>query len=134
MVCIEDGAVEHQLIDQAPGARRLNDRLAAPVVRHESIADMSVQRRAGTGSMMIVIGALVRIGWLEQRKEPVPVKQSEVRTSVGRRMPPKQMVVMGADLSGAVVMTNVVIVGLRQWDVHHAENHDPDKRNRNPDG
>jgi hypothetical protein len=89
MVCAYDGDVYHQLIDQAPRARRLDDRLAPPFVWHETIADMSVQRRAGTRSMMIVIRSLVRIGWLEERKKPVPVQQGEVRTCACRRMPPK---------------------------------------------
>ena len=114
MVCTHDGDVDHQLIDQSPGTRRLDDRLAPPVVRHETVADMSVQRRAGTRPMMVVIGSLMRIGRFEQRQEPVPVQQREVGTRVGRRMPSQQMVVMVANLPGPVVMANVVIVGLRQ--------------------
>ena len=127
MVCADNGDVDHQLIDQSPGTRRLDDRLAPPFVRHETVADMSVQRRPGTRPMMVVIGSLMRIGRLEQRKEPVPVQQREVGTRVGRRMPSKQMVVMVADLTGPVVMANVVIVSLRQRDVNHAQNHDPNQ-------
>ncbi len=40
----------------------------------------------------------------------------------------KQMVVIDADLARAVVMANVVIVGLRQRHVNHAENHDADSQ------
>ena len=42
-----------------------NQRLAAPVVRHKTVTHVSVQRRAGTGSMMVVIGTLMGIARLE---------------------------------------------------------------------
>ena len=78
--------------------------------------------------MMVVIGLLMRIRRLEQRKEPVPVQRLRSAFEIGRRMPAQQMVVMDADLAGPVVMANVVIVGLRQRHVNHAENHDPDEQ------
>jgi hypothetical protein len=76
--------------------------------------------------MMVVIGSIVRIGRLEHREEPVPVQESHIRTFVRRRMPPQQVVVMRADFAGAVVVANVVIIRLRQRDVDHAQNNDPD--------
>ncbi len=78
--------------------------------------------------MVVVIGTLMGIRRLEQRKEPVPVKQGEVGIRIGRWMPAKQMVVMLTDLARPVVMANVVIVGLRQRHMNHAKNHDPDSR------
>ena len=87
IVGTDDGGAEPQVIDQPPEPRRLNHGLAAPVVRHQSVADMCVQRGAGTGAMMVVIGALVMIPRLDERKEPVPVKQTEVGIGIGRGMP-----------------------------------------------
>ena len=56
MVCARHGDVEHQLIDQAPGRRRLDHWLAAPFVRRETVTHMSVQGGAGTGPVMVIGG------------------------------------------------------------------------------
>ena len=76
---------------------------------------------------MVVVGALVMISRLDERKEPVPVKETEVGIEIGRGMPAQQVVVMKADFTSGIVMANVVVVGLRQRNVNDAEDHDPDE-------
>ena len=100
------------MIDQLPGPGDLDHRLAAPVLRYQTVTNMGVKCRAGTRSMVVVIGTLMGIRRLEQRKEPVPVKQRKVCIRIGRWMPAEEMVVMLTHLARTVVMPNVVIVGL----------------------
>ncbi len=114
------------MIDQLQQAGRLNERLASPVVRHQSVTNVRVERRARARPMVVVIRSLMGIRTVKLRQKPVPVQQRDVGIQFGCGMPPQQMIVMSTDLARTVVMANVVIVRLRQGHVNHAQNHDPD--------
>ena len=66
---------------------------------------------------------------LHDRNEPVPVEQGHIIIGASRGMPAQQMIVIDADLAAIVMMANVVVVGLRQRHVNHAENQYADSQN-----
>ena len=126
-------AIERGTIDQLPRSRHPKERLASPVIRHQTVTDMGMNRGAGTRPMVVVIGLLVRNRRsFKQRQEPVPVQQRHVGIGFGRRVPPQQVIVVIANLARTVVMANVVIVGLRQRHVNHTQHHDPDEQDARP--
>ena len=43
--------------------------------------------------MMVVVGAVVMITRLDERKEPVPVKEGQIGSGIGRWMPAQQVIV-----------------------------------------
>src|SRR5262249_26336115 len=79
-------------------------------------------------STMLVVGAWLRGTGLDERDEPVPVQQGHIVGRGGRGMPSQEMIVVGADLAGRVMVADIVIVGLRQWDVDRAENQHADSQ------
>ena len=74
----------------------------------------------------VVIAAGLTSARLDERDEPVPVKERHVGVGIGPRMPAQEMVVVGADLTRRVVVADIVIVSLRQRDVDRAEDQEAD--------
>ena len=68
-------------------------------------------------------GRVERIG---RGEEPVPVQHGHIVGGAGAWVPAEQVVVVLAHLARAVVMADVVKVGLRQRRVHEAEDQDHD--------
>src|SRR5262249_23453662 len=99
----------------------LHDRLRAPIARLQPIANMRVHRRARPGPVMIVARAQVVVAKLNDRDEPVPVEQSDIVVKVGGGVPAQEGVVKYAELARCVVVTNVVIIGLRERHVDQAK-------------
>lgn len=63
-----------------------------------------------------------------RRQIPVPVEHRHVLRNPRAGVPAEQMIVVLANLAGAVVVAQVVIVGLRQRSVHQAEDQQRDPR------
>ena len=99
-------------------------------VRLETIADMSMESRPGTGAMVLaVVGSLpVVAGAAQRREDPMPVQDGRIGIVTRGGMPPEQMVMVDADFARRVMMANVVEVGLRQGNMDQARDQqaDPD--------
>ena len=119
------------MIEEPSASCRGGYRLTLPV-RCRPIPEVCVHARAGAGTMMLVVGALVMIAELHERNEPVPVQQGHVVVEIGRGVPAQEMIVIDADFAGRVVVADVVIVGLRQRYVDDAENQDADSQGSCP--
>jgi hypothetical protein len=52
------------------------------------------------------------------------VEHRDVIILAGSRMPPEQVVVVEANLSGLVMVANIVIIGLRQGDAEQTQDQD----------
>ena len=118
---------EGQLLEEPAAALRADHRLAPPV-RCRPVTQVGVQGRSRARSTMLVVGAWLRGTGLDERDEPVPVQQGHIVGRGGRGMPSQEMIVVGADLAGRVMVADIVIVGLRQWDVDRAENQHADSQ------
>src|SRR5262249_51636135 len=119
--CAFVGMLKGQMSEEAAAAILLHDRLRAPVARLQPIANMRVHRRARPGPVMIVARAQVVVAKLYDRDEPVPVEQSDIVVKVGGGVPAQKVVVKYAELARCVVVTDVVIIGLRERHVDQAE-------------
>ena len=117
---------EDQVIEESPAAVGADHRVTMPV-GCRPVPNVRVQRRAGTG-VMLVVGALVMIAEFHDRNEPVPVQHGHVVVEIGRRVPAQKVIVIDADFAGGVMVADVVIVGLGQRHVHEAENQNPDSQ------
>jgi hypothetical protein len=110
---------EDQAIEESPAAVGPDHRVAMPV-GCRPVPDVCVQ--GGTGTLVLIAGALVMIAEFHNRHEPVPVQHGHVVVTVGPRVPAQQVIVIDADFTGGIMMADVVIVGLGQRHVHQAEN------------
>ncbi len=119
------------MIEKSPLAIWPNDRFAMPI-RCWPVAQLCVYGRTLVGTVMLVARALVVIAKLHDRHKPVPVQHGHVVVIVRRRVPAQEVVVITADLAGGVVMADVVIVGLGQWDVHETENQNSESQAGRP--
>jgi hypothetical protein len=119
------GGGEGQPVEEPPAAIGADHGRSGPV-RLRPIAQTSVQGGAGARAMPTVIIPRLTGARLDERDKPVPVQHRHVVVGIGPGMPAQEMVVIGADLAGRVVVADIVIVGLRQRDVDRAEDQNSD--------
>jgi hypothetical protein len=116
---------EGQKVEEPPAAIWADQRGTGPV-RFGPIAEMGVQRGSGARGTVFVIGTGILSARGDEGEEPVPVQQRDVIVGTGLRMPAQEMIVVEADLSGRVVVADIVIVSLWQRDPDRAEDQDSD--------
>src|SRR5262245_50149542 len=110
------GQAQRQVLDEPSATLGANYGPARPV-RLGPIAHLGMQGGAGARGGMLVIAAGTTGAGVDEGNDPVPVQQGNVFVRAGRRMPAQEMIVVGAELAGRVVVADIVIIGLRQWDV-----------------
>jgi hypothetical protein len=116
------------MMEQASATIGMHHGLTAPVLALQALTDVGMKRGAGALAMVLAIGELVMMAGLDERNEPVPVQKSYVVIEVGKGMPLEEMVMEVTGLARRVVMADVVIIDLRDWNVDHAENHHRDSQ------
>ena len=105
---------------------RTNHRVCIPVWL-EAIGQVGVKGGAG-GRGVLVVAARWAITCLRLRHEPVPVEHRDVFVLAGLGMPPEQVVMVGANLTGAVMVANIVKIrlGKRHAEETQGQKYDPE--------
>ena len=75
---------------------------------------------------MVIARICGLVARFDERNVPVPMQHGHVIGVVGGGVPPEEMIVVDAYLVGRVMVANIVIIGLRQGYVNHAQNQNSD--------
>ncbi len=114
-----------QMMEETRRTIRIRSQLRLPVGCGQ-IAPMCVQKRPRP--LVLVVGPLMMVAQIRAGNHPVPVQHGHVVVKIGERVPAQEVIVVNTDLPRRVVMADIVIVGLRQRNMHGAENHDRDSQ------
>ena len=115
-------------MEQAAATIGMHHGLTPPVLALQALTDVGMKRGARALAIVLAIGELVMMAGLDERNEPVPVQKSYVVIEVGKGMPLEEMVMEVTGLARRVVVADVVIIDLRDWNVDYAENHHRDSQ------
>ena len=101
--------------------------LTAPV-GFQAVVEVGMDRGAGGWRLGRGLVARVATGVLRVRQEPVPVQEGHVLVLTGRGVPPEQVIVVGADLAGGMMVADVVVVDLGERNANEAQDQeDPEQ-------
>jgi len=96
--------------EPAPGVG--TDHLVSRPVRLETVEVIRVQERARGGAGIVAVAARAVAGFAGPGYDPVPVHHGDIVVLAGRGVPPQQVVVVGTDFTDAVMVADVVKIGL----------------------
>ncbi len=109
---------------QEPAPQVGADHRVSRPVRLETVEVVSMQERTRGGTRIVVPAARAVAGLAGPGYDPVPVHDGDIVVLAGRGVPAQQVVVVRTDFPGAVMMADVVKIGLGQgdaaqsWDQH----------------
>jgi hypothetical protein len=99
-------------------------------VGFKALVEVGVQGKAGGGPSGLIGVRWVAPGVLRVGQEPVPVEDRHVRVLAGRRVPPEEVIVMGAELARGVMVADVVVIDLGKGNAEQAEGQDDPEQTR----
>jgi hypothetical protein len=120
-----DRLSEGQLFEESAATVGSYNGITEPVGRWQ-VPQVCVQRGARGGARMVIARICGLVARFDERNVPVPMQHGHVIGVVGGGVPPEEMIVVDAYLVGRVMVANIVIIGLRQGYVNHAQNQNSD--------